>query len=68
MNCVATGLLDEPWIDEAGEDFRKSLESKVPLARLCQPADVAEFVTYLASGGDFFTGQTFVLDGGELRR
>jgi 3-oxoacyl-[acyl-carrier protein] reductase len=68
VNCVATGLLDEPWIDDAGEEFRRSLESKVPLNRLCQPADVAEFVAYLANGGDFFTGQTFVLDGGEIRR
>lgn len=68
VNCVAIGLLDEPWIDEAGADFRQSLESKVPLARLCRPADVAEFVGYLAGGGDFFTGQTFVLDGGETRR
>lgn len=68
VNCVAAGLLDEPWIDEAGPDFRQSLESKIPLARLCRAQDVAEFVTYLASGGGYFTGQIFSLDGGELRR
>jgi len=67
VNCIATGLLDEPWIDEAGTDFRQSLESKVPLGRLCHPADVADLVGYLAVGGDFFTGQTFILDGGETR-
>ena len=68
VNSIAAGLLDEPWIDDAGADFRRSLESKIPLNRLCQPADIAEMVAFLASGGDFFTGQTFVLDGGELRR
>lgn len=68
VNCIAAGLLDEPWIDDAGPDFRRSLESKIPLGRLCAPADVAELVAWLSSGGDFLTGQTFVLDGGELRR
>jgi 3-oxoacyl-[acyl-carrier protein] reductase len=63
VNAVATGLLDEPWIDDAGPDFRKSIESKVPLARLCRPRDIAEVVTFLASGGDFLTGQIL-----ELRR
>lgn len=68
VNAIAAGLLDEPWIDDAGADFRRSLESKIPLNRLCQPADVADLVAYLATGGDFLTGQTLVLDGGELRR
>ena len=68
VNCIATGLLDEPWIDEAGPKLRASLEGKVPLNRLLQPVDVAEFVAFLATGGDFFTGQTFILDGGEIRR
>ncbi len=68
VNCIATGLMDEPWIEEAGPDFRASLVSKVPLKRLCTAADVAEFVCFLAQGGDFFTGQVFVLDGGEVCR
>lgn len=68
VNSIACGLLDEPWIEEAGPEFRRSLESKIPLSRLCQPADVAELVTFLATGADFMTGQTLVLDGGELRR
>ncbi|MBM3463610.1 MAG: SDR family oxidoreductase [Armatimonadetes bacterium] len=68
VNCIATGLMDEPWIDEAGADFRQSLESKIPLSRLCRGADVAEFVGFLASSGDYFTAQTFTLDGGEFRR
>src|SRR5581483_10794968 len=66
VNAVATGILDEPWIDEAG--LRKSLESKIPLSRLCRTKDVAEFVTFLAVGAEFCTGQTFVVDGGEVRR
>ena len=68
VNCLATGLLDEPWIDEAGPKLRASLEGKVPLNRLLQPVDIAEFVAFLSTGGDFFTGQTFILDGGEVRR
>lgn len=67
-NTVACGLLEEAWVSEGGEELRKSLTSSIPLKRLCQPADVAELVAFLATGADFMTGQMLVLDGGEIIR
>lgn len=67
-NTVACGLIEEDWVQEAGEDLKKSLISGIPLRRLCQPGDVAELVALLATGADFMTGQLLVLDGGESIR
>lgn len=63
VNSVAPGLVDEPWIDEAG--LRDTFTKDVPLKRLCTNDDIAEAVNYLACGADFMTGQMLVLDGGE---
>lgn len=64
-NTVACGLLEEDWVQEAGEELKNSLAAGIPLKRLCQPGDVAELVALLATGADFMTGQMLVLDGGE---
>lgn len=68
VNCIATGLMDEPWIEEAGPEFRQSLVSKIPLGRLCRPVDLAEMVVFLCTGADYLTSQIITLDGGEVRR
>ena len=68
VNTVAAGMLDEPWIDEGGGELRQMLTKSVPLKRLCRPADIADAVTYLATGADFMTGQMLILDGGETVR
>ena len=65
INSIATGLVDEPWIDEDGPEFRKMLTKDIPLGRLCKNEDIAEAVCYHACGADFMTGQMLVLDGGE---
>ncbi|MBQ7503372.1 SDR family oxidoreductase [bacterium] len=65
VNSVAPGLIDEPWIDESGKDFRAMLTKDILLNRLCTNDDIAEAVNYLACGADFMTGQMLVLDGGE---
>lgn len=65
-NTVACGVLEEAWVAEGGEEIRRTLTASIPLKRLCQPADVAELVAFLATGADFMTGQMLVLDGGEL--
>ncbi len=65
INSIATGLVDEPWIDADGPEFRAMLTKDIPLKRLCKNSDIAEAVSYLACGADFMTGQMLVLDGGE---
>jgi 3-oxoacyl-[acyl-carrier protein] reductase len=68
VNTVACGILDEPWIDEGGSELRQMLTKSIPLGRLCRTSDIADAVTFLASGADFMTGQMFVIDGGETVR
>ena len=68
VNTVACGMLDEPWIDEGGPELRQMLTRDIPLKRLCRGSDVADVVTFLATGGDFVTGQLLVVDGGESTR
>lgn len=67
-NTIACGMVDEPWIDEGGPDLRAMLQKSIPLGRLCQAADIADAVLYLANGADFMSGQMLVLDGGETMR
>lgn len=68
VNSIATGLMDEPWVDEGGPELREILTKDIPLKRLCRGEDVAEAVTYLAAGADFMTGQMLVIDGGETMK
>ncbi len=64
-NTIACGLIEEGWVLEVEDDFKKKLTAGIPLKRLCQPSDVAELVALMAGGADFMTGQMLVLDGGE---
>ena len=68
VNSIATGLMDEPWVDEGGPDLRDMLTKDIPLKRLCRGEDVGEAVAWLAAGADFMTGQMLVLDGGETMK
>lgn len=68
VNSIATGLMDEPWVDEGGPELREMLTKDIPLKRLCRGEDVAEAVSYLAAGADFMTGQMLVIDGGETMK
>lgn len=66
VNAVAPGpvLLPPGW----GRDETAETIARVPLNRLGSPDDVVSAVRYLLEGGDFVTGTTLVVDGGELLR
>lgn len=69
VNAIAPGLIQTTlseyyWKDEAQ---RNAAIGKQPIARIGQPADVAEIALLLAGDkGSYVTGQTFVVDGGFL--
>jgi meso-butanediol dehydrogenase/(S,S)-butanediol dehydrogenase/diacetyl reductase len=68
VNAVCPGFILTPMQKaEYAPEMRRAFEAKVPLGRLGQPEEVAALFTFLASDdAAFITGQTFVIDGGEI--
>jgi NAD(P)-dependent dehydrogenase (short-subunit alcohol dehydrogenase family) len=65
VNCVAPGAIEIERTRREAPDYAATWSALTPLARIGQPADVAQAVAFLA--GDeaaFITGQTLWVDGG----
>ena len=67
-NCVNPGIINsgtiKPYLDDP--QARKVLEERLPLARVGEPADVANAVLYLASDeANWVTGSILNVDGGK---
>jgi 3-oxoacyl-[acyl-carrier protein] reductase len=64
-NVVCPGFIETDMTKGLGEDLRRKLLEKIPLARLGQPDDVAGVVAFLASpAANYITGQILTVDGG----
>ena len=65
VNCIAPGFIQTDMTDKLPEEMRRSLSSQIPLAKLGDPADIANAVRFLASdAASYMTGQTIHVDGG----
>lgn len=65
VNCVAPGFIDTDMTRSLADAARDALLSRIPLARLGTPEDVAHAVAYLASpGAGYVTGVTLHVNGG----
>jgi pteridine reductase len=62
VNGIAPGVVE--WPPGYPEDEKRKYLSRVPLARAGTPQDVASLVHFLATEGDYITGQIIRLDGG----
>lgn len=66
VNAIAPG-----WVDTPGNMATGRMEhaaQTVPLGRVAQPEEIAEWVTLLAENSGFLTGETIVLSGGDVLR
>jgi len=68
VNGVCPGFILTPMQEaEYTAEMRRAFAEKLPLARLGRPEDVAALFAFLASeDAAFITGQSFVIDGGEI--
>ncbi|MFP4082611.1 MAG: SDR family NAD(P)-dependent oxidoreductase [Candidatus Aminicenantes bacterium] len=68
VNAVCPGFILTPMQEaEYTPEMIRAFESKVPLGRLGKPEEVAALFAFLSSDeAQFITGQTFVIDGGEI--
>jgi 3-oxoacyl-[acyl-carrier protein] reductase len=64
VNVVAPGFIDTDMTRELNEAQREAMLNDIPLKRLGETSDIAEAVSFLASGsGEYITGQTIIVIG-----
>jgi len=68
VNAVCPGFILTPMQEaEYTLEMQQAFADKLPLSRLGRPEDVAALFAFLASDdAGFITGQSFVIDGGEI--
>ena len=67
VNCIAPGLVRTELAEPLVKMVEESGHYPNPLKRVGEPNEIAGIALYLASpAGAYATGQTFVVDGGEL--
>ncbi|MEH7123067.1 MULTISPECIES: SDR family oxidoreductase [unclassified Bacillus (in: firmicutes)] len=66
VNAVAPGIIDTSGLENYESQNMDNLVNRLPIKRMGTPHELATAVTYLLSpGGDFITGITLEVDGGE---
>lgn len=69
VNAVAPGWIENEWSAGRPAAFRERVAGSIPARRWGRAEDVAAAVLYLCSpGAAYVTGQTLVVDGGEVMR
>ncbi len=68
VNCVSPGLMDTPMAGTIQNERRRStVQERVPLKRQGRAEETAQTVLFLASSeSSFITGQTIIVDGGQI--
>jgi NAD(P)-dependent dehydrogenase (short-subunit alcohol dehydrogenase family) len=68
VNCLAPGLVKTYFARALWEGQEEELSERFPLKRIGVPEDVAEAVLFLASdASSWITGETIVIDGGQVQ-
>ena len=68
VNVVEPGNVEtDNLLVERGPEHMRTMAAAVPLGRLARPSEIGEAMAFLASdAASYVTGQTLVLDGGQL--
>ena len=64
-NITVNSLAPGGVFNDHPDEFRKNLESKIPLGRMANPKDISSVLSFLVSdSSDYMTGQVIYCDGG----
>ncbi len=65
VNAMCPGFVETDMVMALTDDVKKALLANIPLGRFGQPREVANFVRFLVTEGDWITGQQFNPNGGQ---
>ena len=66
VNAVRAGVIDTPMHAARGPEAMERRRQQIPMKRFGTPGELARMIAFLIGpGGDFVTGQTFAVSGGE---
>ena len=69
VNCIAPGWIENAWAKSRSQAFREKVTQQIPMKRWGTPDDIVSAALFLASpAASFITGQTLIVDGGEVMR
>ena len=67
INAVLPGNIHTEGLEALGHDYLAAMEASIPVGRLGTPLDIARAVLFFAEeSASFITGQTLVVDGGQV--
>jgi NAD(P)-dependent dehydrogenase (short-subunit alcohol dehydrogenase family) len=65
VNAMCPGFVETDMVIALSDEVKKNLLANIPLGRFGQPEEVAAFVRFLVTEGDWITGQQFNPNGGQ---
>ena len=64
VNAIAPGFIATEMFEAIPEKPKEAIVARIPLGRAGTPQEVARAVRYLIVDGDYYTGETFSMNGG----
>jgi acetoacetyl-CoA reductase len=65
VNAMCPGFVETDMVIALSDEVKAALLKQIPLGRFGKPEEVATFVRYLCTEGDWITGQQFNPNGGQ---
>jgi NAD(P)-dependent dehydrogenase (short-subunit alcohol dehydrogenase family) len=65
VNAMCPGFVETDMVIALSDEVKEALLKQIPLGRFGRPEEVASFVRYLVTEGDWITGQQFNPNGGQ---